>query len=233
MTNPAQVEEQPAPQVSKAATVRGIIFSIVINAALPFIIYTLLKDYTSLSDLLALIISGIPPIIASIVDVVRKGHVDLMSGIVLLSIVISILLILAGGSPRLYLIRESFFTAAFGIVYLISLFFPRPLAFYFGRYFVTGNVPAKIAWFNSLWQYPAFRRSMRISTVVWGVGMVLEAAVRTFLVFTLTIPQFLLISPFVIYGIIGALMLWTFWYGRQGQKRAEALRPRTGQLSET
>jgi hypothetical protein len=232
MTNLVQIENQPKPTASRVASIRGIIASIIINIALPFVIYVLLKDYTSVSDFLALVISSIPPIIASMVDVVRKGHIDLMSGIVLLSIFVSILLILAGGSPRLYLIRESFFTAAFGVAYLISLLFSRPLAFYFARYFATGNVPAKIAWFNSLWQYQGFRHSMRVSTVVWGVVFLLEAAIRTVLAFILTIPQFLLISPFVLYGFIGGLMLWTIWYSRQGRQKAEALRSHSVEQSE-
>ncbi|GAC1616781.1 MAG: hypothetical protein NVS4B7_09180 [Ktedonobacteraceae bacterium] len=203
----------------------GIIYSIVINAVLPFIIYSLLKSYTNLSDFWALVITGVPPMIDAIVSIIRKGHIDLIGGIVLLGIAVSIILILLGGSPRLLLIRESFFTAALGLAYLVSLLFPRPLSFYFARQFATGNVPERVAWFNSLWQYPGFRFSMRLTAVVWGVGFMLEVIVRLILVFTLTIPQFLILSPFVFYGFLGAIMLWTFLYTRKGRKRAEATRP--------
>ena len=122
----------------------------------------------------------------------------------------------------MYLIRESFFTAAIGLAYLVSFLFPRPLAFYFARTFATGNVPEKVEWFNSLWQNPYFRRSMRVSSAVWGVGFLLEAAIRTGLVLVLTTAQFLLISPFVLYGFIGGITLWTVWYSRNGRKRAAA-----------
>src|SRR5215469_12553064 len=110
-----------ANQREKTSVVRGIIYNLVINAVLPFVIYTLLKNYIGVSELVALFASGVPPVIDSIVGVIRKGRIDFIAGIVLLSIVFSLVLIMLGGSPRLYLIRESFFTAAFGVVYLTSL----------------------------------------------------------------------------------------------------------------
>ncbi len=220
-----------AKRTKMISVILGIAYSIVVNAVLPYIIYTLLKSHTNLSDFWALVISGIPPMIDAVVGIIRKGHVDFIAGIVLLGIAVSIILILLGGSPRLLLIRESFFTAAFGLAYLVSLLFPRPLSFYFARQFVTGNVPERVAWFNSLWQYPGFRFSMRLIAVVWGVGFLLEVTIRFILVFTLTIPQFLIISPFIFYGFFGAIMLWTLLYSRKGRKRAEATRPQTTETS--
>jgi hypothetical protein len=213
------------------STFRGIAYSIIINAAFPYIIYMLLKNYTHLSELIILAISGIPPIIDTIVGVVRKGRVDLIASIALAGIAVGIVLVLVGGSPRVYLIRESFFTVTIGLAYLVSMFFPKPLAFYFARTFVTGNVPEKMVWFNSLWQYPNFRRSMYVSTLVWGIGFLLEAVIRTILVFILTIPQFLLISPFVLYGFIGGLVVWNMWYSRRVGSRVRRERQQEELLS--
>ncbi|HZU00071.1 MAG TPA: VC0807 family protein, partial [Ktedonobacteraceae bacterium] len=149
-----------------------------------------------------------------------------LAGLVLIGIATSLITIALGGSPKVYLIRESFFTAAFGLAYLVSLFFPRPLAFYFSRYFATGNHPENISWFDSLWQYPMFRHSMRVITVVWGIGFICEAVLRTYLVIVLSTEQFLIVSPFVLYGILAALIIWMFLYSRQGRKRSEEVRQR-------
>ncbi|HEX4205740.1 MAG TPA: VC0807 family protein [Ktedonobacteraceae bacterium] len=222
-----------ANRTKKFATILGITYSIVINGVLPFVIYTLLQNYAHTSEFVALIASGIPPVIDTIIGVIRKGRMDFIAVIALLSIAVSLVLILLGSDPKVYLVRESFFTVAFGLAYLVSFLFPRPLGFYFARAFVTGNVPEKVAWFNSLWQYQEFRHSMRVSTAVWGVGFLLEAAVRTYLVLTLSVSQFLLISPFVLYGIIGAIILWTVLYSRQGSKRANATSPQSAPLPET
>lgn len=226
MENTASVQSTPetTQRASRAATLRSMASSILINGVLPFVIYWALTNYTHTTEFLALVASGVPSIIDSIIGVVRRKRIDLLAGITLAGIAISLILILLGGSPKVYLIRESFFTVAFGLVCLGSLLFPRPLMFYFARYFATGNHPENIPWFDSLWQYKAFRMNMRTTTVVWGLGFLLEAAIRIYLVIILTPGQFLIVSPFVIYGILGILMLWTFAYSRQGRKRSEEIR---------
>ena len=242
-TNTVNTDDVSAKKAKMRATILGIIYSIVINAIFPIIIFQVLKRYTSLSDFWALVISGVPPILDTIIGIARKGQVDIIAGIALLSIVVSIILIVFGGSPRLLLIRESYFTGAFGLAYLVSLLFPRPLGFYFARHFVTGNVPEKVANFNNLWQYPGFRYAMRLTTLVWGIVFVLEVTVRTYLVFTLTIAQSVVILPFVWYAAFGGVMLWTLLYSRRGRKQAdeaqarrttqEAAEPKVADVDET
>src|SRR5689334_14493022 len=172
-------------KASKGATILSLLSSIVINAALPIVIYWAMKTYANSSDFVALVASGVPSLIDSIVGVIRRKRIDLLAGIVLFGIITSLATMALGGSPKIYLIRESFFTAAFGLAYLVSLFFPRPLAFYFARHFATGNNPENIRWFDSLWQYQQFRHTMRVVTVVWGISFLFEAALRTYLVIVL------------------------------------------------
>lgn len=222
----AQADPTTPQKASRRATILSLASSMAINVALPLLLYLALKRYTGASDFLALVISGVPSLIDSVVGVMRRKRIDLLAGIVLASIVISLLLVALGSSPKVYLVRESFFTAAFGLVYLISLLFKRPLAFYFARYFATGNHPENVAWFDSLWQSQQFRYTMRVITVVWGVGLLFEAVLRTFLVMMLSIEQFLIASPFVLYGIIGSLIVWMLLYSRQGRIKGEAIRQR-------
>ncbi len=210
------------PRMSRGAIIRSLVPSLIINGALPLIIYTLLKDYTSVSDFVALIATGVPSIIDSIVGVIRRKRIDFLAGFTLFTIAVSLCLIALGGSARLYLVRESFFTAAFGIAYLISLPFPKPLAFYFARYFMAANSPDRIAWVDALWeQNPHFRSGLRRIGLIWSFGLLLEAAIRFYLVFNLTVQQFLAVSPFVIYGITGILIVVTMMVGRRMRKRGE------------
>lgn len=226
MENAAQVGSANPQKASRTATILSMSGSIGLNVVLPILLYLVLKKYTGASDFLALVISGLPSLIASIVGVVHRRRIDLLAGFVVTGIIVTLILIALGGSPKVYLIRESFFTAAFGLAYLVSLLFSRPLAFYVSRYFATGNHPENIPWFDSLWQYGQFRHQMRVITVVWGIGFLFEAALRTFLVIVLSTVQFLIVSPFVLYGIIAILLVWMFLYSRQGRKKGEALRQR-------
>lgn len=220
--NPASSAAVPNRQKADfKSTLRGLVYSIIINGVLPYVIYQLLKSYTHTSDFWALVASGVPPLLDALVSVIRKGHIDFLSGFVLLTIVVSIVPVLFGGSARLLLVRESLVTGAFGVAFLASLVLPRPMMFYFSRYFATGNHPENMAWFNGLWQYASFRHSMRLMTLVWGVGFVVEAAIRIPLAFTLPIAHFLIISPFIGYGFYGGLMVWTIFYSRVMRKRGE------------
>jgi hypothetical protein len=61
-------------------------------------------------------------------------------------------------------------------------------------------------------------------TLVWGFGMLGAAAVSCALLFVVSIGTYLLVSPAVNYGMMGALGLWTFWYGRLQRRKGEAYR---------
>ena len=143
------------------------------------------------------------------------------------------MLVLFGGSTRLILVRESLLTGATGAVFLLSLLYKRPLIYYFAMHFNTGGDKAKVAEFSGMWQYPYFRHVMRWMTGVWGLALVLEATIRTYLAFSLSTITFLAISPVVQYGIIGATVLWTVVYAKHSRRvgarmRAESQRGTAG-----
>lgn len=219
-TPPSPPNSATVVPASRAAALKGMIISLVINGAIPLLIYWVLTNSTTLSQFAALIISGIPSLIESLVGIVRRRRIDLLAGIVLTAIGVGLIITILGGDPKIYLIRESFFTVTFGLAMLGSLLLPRPMMFYISRHFSSGNNSAGVARFNTFWQDRRFRRSMRVMSAVWGVGLLLEAAIRVFLVITLSVTQFLAVSPFVIYGIIALLIIWTFRYGRAGRLRS-------------
>jgi len=65
---------------------------------------------------------------------------------------------------------------------------------------------------------------MMSMTLVWGFGLLAATAVACALVFALPIATYLLIGPFVGYGFMGALALWTFWYGARARRLGAARR---------
>ena len=212
------------------STIRGILPSIIVNGVLPYIIYQLLKSQTSFSDLTILFISAVPAILGGIVSIIRNRSMDLIAGITLVGIAVTIIAALIGGDPRLFLIRESFLTVALGIAFLISLLFPKPLWFYVIRYFAGGNDRARIAMFDNSWQYAGFRTFIRVLTLVWGLTYIGEFILRVILVYNMSIPQFLAISPFIFYGITFAVIAFTFAYSNRARRQGEERRKR---LAET
>ena len=205
-------------------TIRSLLPSILVNGVLVYLIYTLLKSYTSASDLVALLVSSVPALLSEIVTIIRHRQLDVLGIIVLAFIAISAVVSIIGGDPKLLLIRESFLTVVFGVACIVSLLFPRPIWFYIIRYFATGNDPAKAPVFNSRWQYPTFRRYIRIITVVWGIVYLVEFPVRVFMVYHLSIQQYLAIGPVVFYGVTFVVIAFTIAYARRMISRVTAMR---------
>ena len=201
---------------------RGLLVSVALNALVPVVLYQFSKRYFSASELAALSVAALFPLLWSVGDLLRVGSLDPVAILSLASIVVSMIAVAFGGSPRLLLIRESFFTGAFGIACLASLATPRPIMFYFARYFTAGRDPGRVAEFNLGWQRPGFRRTMRLITVVWAMTSLVEFAVRIALVYTLPAATVLVVSPIVLGGLLVATISWTFAYGKRMRARAEA-----------
>jgi hypothetical protein len=226
---PSTATAAPRPTASDAAASptapttgfpwRGLLPGILIDALCPLLVYQLLKQRTSASDTVALSVGALFPAANNIWTIIRKRHLDVVGVLVLVGIVGSLLAVLVGGSPRLLLIRESFISALIGLAFLISLALPRPLLFYVSRQFATGGDPARVAAFNQGWRSPTMRHGMRLMTLVWGVGTLGEFTLRVVLVLTLTVPQVLAISGVLFPAIYGALLAWSFAYGRRMRQR--------------
>jgi hypothetical protein len=192
--------------------VYSLVWDIVLNATIPVACYYLSKALISPSELTALIIATVFPTLKSIYDLMHHKGINPVSLLVLLGIATSIIALFIGGDPRILLIRESFFTGAFGIACLASLIFPRPMMFYFGRYFMAGNDPEKRKVFNSRWQNPLIRRGHRLITTVWGLVYVGEFILRVILVYALPAAVVLAASPFLLGLATIFTIVWTFRY---------------------
>jgi hypothetical protein len=118
-----------ADEQTSRPPVRGIVWGIVLNAIIPVVLYKLSRRYLSPSEFTALLVASTFPLGKNVFDVVRSGQLDPIWILVLLGIATDGVALLFGGSARLLLVRESFFTAAFGFACFVSLLFPRPIMF--------------------------------------------------------------------------------------------------------
>ncbi|MEA3124708.1 MAG: hypothetical protein QOD67_1727 [Caballeronia sp.] len=197
----------------------GLVVELGVNLVLPWLAYRLALPHWG--ELGALYASAVPPVIWSLVEFARTRRVDALSILVLLGIALSVVLMALGGSPRLLLMRESIASGAIGVVFLLSLALRRPLTFYLARATVAREGEGGAERFEALWnERPALRRSVRLMTAVWGLGLTGENALRSWLAWHWPIERFLVVSPFIGYGIYGALTVWTLMYRKKLQRRA-------------
>jgi hypothetical protein len=205
---------------SSSFSLRAIVPTVIVDGLCPVLVYVLLRRYASgVPEIMALGAGAIFPIGRSVVELRHRRRVDIIGIIVLVGIAAGIAALLAGGSPRVFLIRESFVTAALGVMALTSFAWPRPIMFYIGRQFSTGGDPAAVEQFDRLWQHPGARRTFRIMTMVWAIGWLSEFALRVVMVFLLPVAQVLMISPIVFNAITLGLIAWTVTYAQRRQRR--------------
>ena len=123
-------------------------------------------------------------------------------------------------------VRDGFFTALFGVACIVTLFtHDRPALFYVSRYLSAGNDPAKVSAFDRLHDLPIGRHTFRVLSVVWGIGLVVEASSRLTLADVLPTGTFLAVSPFITASVIGSLFAFTALYTKRVQEVAAALVP--------
>ncbi|CAG8488750.1 13850_t:CDS:1 [Acaulospora colombiana] len=214
-----------------------------VEVVLPIILYYILEGH--LPTIWALVISGVPPLIAVIFGIVRHRRVDITGVLVIFSFVIGAVVATVQGDPKLYLLRESFFTGVIGLVFLITLipfkfgsFQMRPIVFYLAKDMQTGGTFSSgdrtqastdeetiaESWERYWGLYPKFREGFIIMTAVWGLGLLLEVVLRVIIIFeTSTVDQAVYIAAIVTYSWIALLVVFTIiysrWMAKQGQKR--------------
>ena len=193
-----------------------------VNFILPYIIFAFAQPHYG--DVEALILSSVPPILWSIVEFAWHRRIDALSMLVLLGIVLSLAAVAGGGSARFLQLREKLVTVIIGLVFLGSALIGKPLIYQLARAQMVRNSSDELEEFEALRSNKYFRRTMTVLTVVWGLGLLVDAATSIALVYTLSIKTYLAVNPFVSYGFMGGLSLWTFLYVRLQRQKGAARR---------
>jgi hypothetical protein len=207
--------------LTRKATVNAGI-EILVNFVLPYLIYV--KTENSLGQAHALMAASLPPILWSVIQFAWKRRVDAVSILVIAGIVLSLLAFLGGGSVRFLQLRENLVTGLIGLVFLGSAAIGRPLIYQLARASKLRESKTEAERFEGLREHPSFRRGMNIMTLVWGFGLLAQTVVACLMVFRMSIRNYLIVSPILGYGTMGALALWTFFYVRGMKRRGEAAR---------
>jgi hypothetical protein len=192
---------------------KAILITLLINVCFPYLVYTLLKPHTR--SVIALTCAAFVPMVDSIYGLLKYRKLDAFSSFIFFGLVLSIIAAIIGGDERFILIRESYVTGIMGLLFLASLFFAKPLIYYFAVRFSEDKEAIAKRWQEK----PPFQRSLWVMTLVWGISLVLEAGIKVLLVYTLSIPVFLIVSPFVQYGLIGLTILWNVIYVKRRRQR--------------
>lgn len=191
---------------------RQMLPSLALDVAMPILVFFALTSY-GISKLLALTVGGVFPALNVGRTWIVSHKIQPLGIIVIAFMVLGTAGSLISGSVFFVLVKESILTASFGLLCLGSLSATeRPLMFYILRQFVAGDHPARLQWWEGLWQHPRFRAAQRLVTAVWGLVYVIEASIGLAFACLLAPAHVVIISPAMALGVLVALAAWTRRY---------------------
>ncbi|MFK9093477.1 VC0807 family protein [Bacillus salipaludis] len=206
---------------SKRKVIQMIVVSLVINGAIPVVVYNLLTNYYS--SFVSLLIATLIPLADNLYHIVKYKKADAFGLFMLTGFILSLLAFVLGGNERLILLRESMVTGLLGMIFIASLFFSKPLIYHFAIKFSAVDAAEQKGKFQKNWEIPYFRTVLRIMTAIWGIALLGEAVVKIILVYELSISTFLAVSQLIFYSVIGAAILFTVVYRRYAKVRLDHL----------
>lgn len=158
---------------------------LLIDVALPAALFYLLRAY-GVDDLTSLVVGMIPPLLRGVYTVIRKRSIDPLGAVILAGMLISLVTGLISDSPRQLLIRNAWVSAPLSLWTLATLWARRPIQFTATRELMPSRAPIM----DHLWEVDAgFRRAWRHITILWGVLMLVDAALRILITMTLPIAM--------------------------------------------
>ena len=159
------------------------------DVAAPIVVYYVLRGEGA-SYQLALLAGAVLLAVGSLVTLISQRRVDPVATLMVVSMLSALVGSLIAGSPRFLLARDGLMTGVWGVWFLVSARGRRPAALLFARPLMENmRLLAGRSW-DVLWATePQFRRIWRASTVMWGLGLLLDAAIRVAISYTLPVNE--------------------------------------------
>jgi hypothetical protein len=211
---------QPEDPILGALKPRILGPQVVAGGLAPFLVYQLAHRH-GMADATSLALASVVPALWVVGNWAWRRRLEVIPGIALFGLVIGLIAVVAlHGSELVLKMRESLISGTLGLVFLISLAVSRrPFIFHLGRAMASSQGAGAIAHFDTLWGEERARRVVRVLTLLWGIGLFGEAALRAVLALTLPTGTFLALTPPVGWVIIGSLMWFTVNYIRTNRQQ--------------
>lgn len=176
----------------------------VINLVGPWLVYSWTQP--SLGRVHALMASAIPPIVWSVIQLIRKRRLDALSMIVLGGIALSLLAFLGGGGYRMLQLREHLVPAVMAFVFLGSAAIKRPLLVVIARSVAKRMSHEKAEELER--ELKSGRAVKLVTRLNLGIGffLLLHVVIAVILIFSIPVKEFLVVSPIVSYALLGLLL---------------------------
>lgn len=197
-------DEEPPPR--RVRLPAGEAATFLIDLVVPVAGYYLLRA-AGVGQVAALVLAVLPTTAFLVYQSIRRRKVDALGMFVLTLVVASVAVTFITGSPRFLLAKSGWFTGIIALGFFGTLLLARPLSFTLARALL-GRMPLgrklRTGEWDEFWaRSPRFRRTWRVSTVLWGTGMLFDAVVRVVMAYTLPVDA----VPALGAGLVAATFL--------------------------
>jgi hypothetical protein len=142
-------------------------------------------------------------------DGARRRRLNLFAAVMLVVFGVGLVLSLVSGDARFLLLQDSITLGAVALVFLVTSRWGTPLTLAAMQSFTPHKEAALATAFRT---DPAVRRGVRLSSAVWGAGLLATALVRVPLIYLLPVPVMVGLSTALFVAALVALITWNIWY---------------------
>lgn len=169
------------PQVKRVAP-------LLIDVVAPIAVYYALHA-AGVHDAVALGVGALIPGVSTGGKAIRSKKLDQLGLFMTLMLVVGVALVFVTGNPRLILVKPALFVGAAGIFCFISLA-GKPFMMTVAKPMATeGDKRLEALWESSWRDSQPFRSAIRMSTVVFGTALLVDAIGRVIVVYTTPVGE--------------------------------------------
>jgi intracellular septation protein A len=187
--------------------------TLVVSILAPIATYQIAVS-SGFTELQGLLLTSVIPLASAAWTLFRRRKLDPLSGTLLAAIVLGGAVSVLVNDPRVLLVKDSIVTGAIGLGFLVTLLTSRPLLVSFASA-LSGDDPERLL-------TPQARAVIQRLSIIWGLALLAEAAVRVALSFILVPTELMAVSPVLAIGVFGGVTLWTLRERRLAIAAAQA-----------
>ena len=193
--------------------IKVLLPTLVRDIGLPTLAYYLLH-WNGASDWTALLAGAVVSGLMLVFEAVKARKLEVFSGFMLCIFAAGLVATLISGDARMMIVKDSVVTAVVGLAFGLSALTRKPLIYFAAR---KGH-PQPEAFVAMYDTTPALRRKLKVMSGIWGVGFLVEAAIRVVLAYQLPVSTMVWLSHVLMFGAIGLLVLITVkWTAKKGR----------------
>lgn len=202
-TDDAEPPTRPMPprRSTRGREVRAAMAGLAADVGLPVGTYYAMHALGA-SDTVALLAGTLAAGARMAVVAIRSRRITPFSALMFAVYAVGLGLSLVSGDPHFLLVKESFGTGVVGLGCLASLVVGRPLILEAMENLPTSRSADVVGRYAT---EPAVRRTVRVLTAVWGVGLLVDALVRIPIVYALPISAGVAVSPVLSFAFLAVL----------------------------